>query len=115
MFLFFASLQINDPDPIVWILIYGLMAVACVLSAFGIHSTWMMLIQALGYLIYTVLLWPSVVVWLNSPDRSLLFDDFATMQFPYIEETREFLGLIICLVVLGGIGIRFRVLRHKAG
>jgi hypothetical protein len=29
-----------------------------------------------------------------------LFDDVAKMQYPYIEEAREFLGLFICIAVL---------------
>jgi hypothetical protein len=29
-----------------------------------------------------------------------LFDDLAKMQFPYVEETREFLGLLISILVL---------------
>jgi hypothetical protein len=30
----------------------------------------------------------------------MLFDDIAKMQYPYIEESREFLGLVICILVL---------------
>ena len=101
MFLGFASLQLNDPDPAIWILIYGSMAAVCAMAAYKFYFRPLMLILALGYTIYCIILWPGVLDWLNSPDRSLLFDDLAKMQFPYIEESREFLGLLICLAALG--------------
>lgn len=101
MFLFFALLQINDPDPIVWILIYGVMVLVCGMAAYERYSRRLMLIQAIVYMVYAVTLWPSIMVWIRSEDPSLVFDDLAKMQYPYIEESREFLGLMICLAVLG--------------
>ncbi len=65
-------------------------------------------IQAMVYIIYIALLWQGVIDWLRSPDRSLLFDDLAKMQYPYIEETREVMGLVICLAVLGMLWVRSR-------
>jgi hypothetical protein len=100
MFLAFAALQYNDPDPLLWIFIYGAMTVVCTLAVFEIYALKFMLALAAGYIIYLVILFPGVKDWLASPDRSLLFDDLAKMQYPYIEESREFLGLVICLVVL---------------
>ena len=100
MFLVFASLQLNDPDPITWILIYGAMAVVCVMAAFDYYIRWLMIVQLIGYAVYAIILIPSFWTWLSSPDRSLLFDDLAKMQFPYIEESREFLGLLICITVV---------------
>jgi hypothetical protein len=38
--------------------------------------------------------------WWAQDDKSVLFDDIAKMQHPYIEESREFLGLMICCLVL---------------
>lgn len=100
MFLAFALVQINDPDPLLWIVIYGAMVVVSVMAFLNIYSQTLMIGLATGYCIYAALLFSSAITWLKSDDRSLLFDDIAKMQFPYIEETREFLGLFICLVVL---------------
>lgn len=100
MFFAFAGLQFNDPDPLLWIAIYAAMTVLCALAAFDKYYFKVMLILAAGYLIYLVILYPGVVDWLRSPDRSLLFDDIAKMQYPFIEESREFLGLLICEAVL---------------
>ncbi len=101
MFMAFTYLQFNDPDPLTWILVYGTMVVVCTMAAFNNYKRNLILIQAGAYIIYAVILWPGVMDWLGSPDRSALFDDLAKMEFAYIEETREFIGLLICLAVLG--------------
>ena len=100
MFLAFAFVQVNDPDPILWILIYGVMAVVCILAAFSYASRIAMIILLVGFLGYAILLLPGLREWLAQDDRSVLFDDIAKMQHPYIEESREFLGLLICIIVL---------------
>ncbi len=97
IFLLFAFVQINDPDPFLWILIYGNVAVLCVLAMFRLHYSYWIWATLVFYSIYAVLLVSSAWHWLQSPDRSLLFDDIAKMQNIYIEETREFLGLMICI------------------
>jgi hypothetical protein len=100
MFLAFAFVQINDPDPVLWILIYGAMAVICVMAAFNYYRTWAMFFLLGAFTIYAFLLLPGMREWLAQEDRSMLFDDIAKMQHPYVEESREFLGLMICMVVL---------------
>ncbi len=100
LFLVFAFVQINDPDPFLWILIYVNMTVLCGLAMFKIQYKVWLLITGIIYLVYAVFLFPGALEWFRSPDRSLLFDDLAKMQFPYIEETREFLGLMICIAAL---------------
>jgi hypothetical protein len=97
IFLLFAFVQINDPDPILWILIYGNMAVLSVLAMFKMRFIYWLATTLVLYGIYAALLASGAWEWLQSPDRSLLFDDIAKMQYPYIEETREFLGLLICI------------------
>ena len=100
LFLGFAALQYNDPDPVVWILIYGAMAGVCFMAVRGRYHRPTIIALAAVYIIYALLLSPAILTWLSSDDRSLLFDELAKMQYPYIEETREAIGLVICLVVL---------------
>jgi hypothetical protein len=100
VFVVFAFLQINDPDPAIWILIYGVMAVLCVLAAFGHYYTRVIIPVLLVYLIYGFTYRESILKWLQSDNKAMLFDDVAKMQNLYIEESREFLGLFICIVVL---------------
>jgi hypothetical protein len=114
MFLAFAFVQVNDPDPLLWILIYGAMAVVCVLAAFDYSSRIAMVILLVGFLAYSILLLPGLREWLAQDDKSVLFDDIAKMQHLYIEEAREFLGLIICIVVLGLNLVRSSVFKKNA-
>ena len=100
MFLAFAFLQINDPDPLIWILIYGAMAVVCVMAAFRSYSWPLMIALLVCYIVYSFFYFNGVVEWWGQDDKSALFDDIAKMEHPYIEESREFLGLMICIIVL---------------
>ncbi|GIL21583.1 MAG: hypothetical protein BroJett042_00960 [Bacteroidota bacterium] len=111
MFVSFVAVQFDDPDPILWVFIYSNMVVICVWSVFAVPNKYWIWISAAGYLVYAIFLIPGALDWFQSPDRSLLFDDLAKMQYPYIEETREFLGLIICVVVLLWVGYRFKLHR----
>lgn len=100
LFVVFAFVQINDPDPVVWILIYGATAVTCILAAFRQYHLPVLIGLLVIFTAYSFLFLPGVIDWLQSPDKSLLFDDIAKMQYPYIEESREFLGLFICIMTL---------------
>lgn len=100
VFVLFAFVQVNDPDPVLWILIYGVMAVACVLAAFGYYYSKVLMVILIVYVAYSLVFISGVAEWLRSENKGLLFDDIAKMQYPYIEESREFLGLFICIAVL---------------
>jgi hypothetical protein len=100
MFLLFAFVQINDPDPVIWILIYGAMAVICVLAIFNIFPRKFIIGLLILYALYSLVYIPGVMEWLQKDNKSDLFDDVAKMQHLYIEESREFLGLMICISVL---------------
>jgi hypothetical protein len=76
------------------------MAAICILATFNKYYKIVMVILAVGYLIYGIILFPGLLEWLQTENKSLLFDDIAKMQHLYIEESREFLGLVICLAVL---------------
>lgn len=100
MFVVFAFLQVNDPDPLLWIGIYGAMAILCVLAAFRMFYKWVILALLVAFVGYAIYLFPGVQEWLAQDDKSVLFDDLAKMQYPFVEDSREFLGLVICMVVL---------------
>ena len=100
IFILFAFLQVDDPDSILWILVYGLMAVQCVLAAFSFYLRKAMIVLGIVYLGLSFIYFPGVMEWLQQENKSALFDNLAKMEHLYIEESREFLGLMICLVVL---------------
>ena len=100
MFLLFAFVQINDPDPVVWILIYGAMAVLSIMAIFEFYPIKFTIGLLVLYVLYSIVYIPGVLEWLRQENKAMLFDDVAKMQYPYVEEAREFLGLLICIIVL---------------
>jgi len=100
IFLVFAFLQINDPDPLIWILIYGAMAVVCVMAIFSYYPLRFMILLLVAYMGYSFFYIDGVSEWLKQENKAALFDNVAKMEHLYIEESREFLGLMICIGVL---------------
>jgi hypothetical protein len=100
MFLIFAFVQINDPDPVIWILIYGAMAVFCIMAIFEFYPGKILAGLLALLILYSFVYIPGVMEWIKQDNKALLFDDVAKMQYPYIEQAREFLGLLICVGVL---------------
>jgi hypothetical protein len=100
IFLLFTIVQFNDPDPLYWIFIYLLTAGFSFAVFFNRFYPRLMLLT-IGMILNAAFgLWAGVVEWFRSPDRSLLFDDIAKMQHIYIEEAREFLGLMMALAAM---------------
>lgn len=100
MFIIFAFVQVNDPDPLVWILIYGLVAATCVMAAFDYYLPKVLIGLAVILGGYAIFYFPGLQEWLQHDHKEKLFDNLAKMEYSYIEESREFLGLIICVGVL---------------
>jgi len=102
LFTFSAALQYNDPDPYVWIPIYMYGAVLCWLAFRGKYYPKACLTGILIFSVYAtgLFIWKDGVLdWITQHQAE---DIAATMKAekPWIEETREFFGLIILIVVL---------------
>ena len=102
VFIFFAALQYNDPDPYVWIPIYMYSAILCWLAFRNKFFPKAYLIGIIIYAVYAIGLffWKNGVLdWASKHNAE---DIAATMKAdkPWIEETREFFGLLILIVVL---------------
>jgi lipoprotein signal peptidase len=108
VFLIFAFLQINDPDPLIWILLYGAMAVVCIMAVFSYYPLRFMFALLVVYVGYSVNYFDGVSEWLRQDNKAALFDELAKMEYWWIEEAREFLGLMICVIVLVGYIIQAR-------
>ena len=98
VFIAFAALNLNDPDPAKWVLAYGSVALLFALAVFGRAdrrvSGWLCI--ALGIWMCTML--PGMQDWLEADMPSLTEEMQASN--PYIEEVREFLGLFIAVLAL---------------
>ena len=98
IFLLFTAVQYNDPDPQVWIPIYGYAAVVSGLMYFKIIN-WPMILAGLVFYL-------AGACYLFSPE--IMTDWYAeemantttAMKTTLMEEGREFWGLVICMVVM---------------
>lgn len=104
----FAGVQLNDPDPLLWTFIYFSVAGVCVLGFFSRFYPKLTLALALVLVVYSLWFVPGVRQWLGQDNRVQLFDNVAKMEHPFIEESREFLGLWIAALTLFFYALRGR-------
>lgn len=102
LFIVSAGLQYNDPDPYIWIPIYLMGAVIC-FQAFRekVYPVFILLLSAL-FIIYDLYLFFDkfgVLSWLNEHNAENIAASMKASA-PWIEETREFFGLLILIIVL---------------
>ncbi|HZH65992.1 MAG TPA: transmembrane 220 family protein [Flavisolibacter sp.] len=101
-FTVFAYFNLNDKDAPVWVSIYMLAAITCLLSAFKIYFSLVCLVLISFYLLYAVVLFFStdgVRDWAFKYNRPSLAESMQATK-PYIEKTREFFGLLIISAAL---------------
>jgi hypothetical protein len=91
LFLFACAVQYNDPDPLQWMTIYGLAALACGLWLGRRLPRWMPAVVGIAALGWAVVLAPGVVGRVSIGD---LFESYAMKSEP-VEEAREMGGLLI--------------------
>lgn len=102
LFVLFASLQYNDPDPYIWIPIYGYAAVLCWLAFKNKYFPRAYIAGVVIYLLYAVFLFftkNGVLDWAREHDAENLVQTMKAEK-PWIEDTREFGGLLILITVL---------------
>lgn len=102
LFIIFAGLQYNDPDPYVWMPIYLFGAGCCFYAARGRFSRRAYVIGTFLYLVYAAYLFfdkNGVINWAVEHHGENIAGTMKASQ-PWIEETREFFGLAILIIVL---------------
>jgi hypothetical protein len=110
LFTIFALLQINDPDPYVWIPIYGVVALICFFNAKKKYDRFAHLVILACCIIYGINLLiksDSVVSWFNDHNAESLVENMKATK-PWIENTREFGGLLIISIVTS-----INIFKHK--
>jgi hypothetical protein len=102
IFILFAVVQYNDPDPYLWIPIYLFPAVLCFLATrekfYKNAYTGGFIFYSL-YAVYKLLDQNGVIDWMRFHDAANIAATMKAEQ-PWIEESREFFGLAIILIVL---------------
>lgn len=99
IFILFAVMQLNDPDGIIWFLIYALVAGICLYSAFKRvpkFALWLVIIGLLSYSAFHLTLF---IDYLQTDNKEEIFGEMV-YEKPYLEGTREFLGLWIAALAI---------------
>ena len=102
VFVLFAALQYNDPDPYLWVPIYLYAAVLCWLAARNKFYKKAYLIGIALYALYAlykVFDANGLIDWFTKHHAENIAETMKAEQ-PWIEESREFFGLVILIVVL---------------
>ena len=102
LFVIFAALQYNDPDPFVWIPMYLLAAFLCWRASQDIHHRPLYIAAICIYITYAIYLLfdkNGVISWASEHAAESLVTTMKAEK-PWIEETREFGGLLILILAM---------------
>ncbi|HEX2534724.1 MAG TPA: transmembrane 220 family protein [Chitinophagaceae bacterium] len=102
LFVVAAALQYNDPDPYVWIPLYGYGALFCWRCFRGhFHRVlfWIGLAVYVPYALYLLLEPEGVLAWIREHNAENIAQTMKATR-PWIEATREFFGLLILIGAL---------------
>jgi hypothetical protein len=117
LFIISAFLQYNDPDPYIWIPLYLFGAYLCFEALKRRYRPGLYIAGFLVYIGYALYLFfdkNGVLTWAQEHDAENIA---ATMKAtkPWIEETREFGGLLILIIALIVNAVWLRRLRKATG
>lgn len=102
VFIVFAALQYNDPDPYVWMPIYLYSAALCWLAyrnRFFPRAYLTGVAVYAVYALYKVFDTNGLIDWITKHHAQDIANTMKA-ETPWVEETREFFGLVIIIVVL---------------
>ncbi len=93
----FAALQLNDPDPVLWVLAYGVAAVLTVLSFK--NFVYLRIGMGLLYLVLAVWLFPETYYGVGE----------MVVEKPEVEQARESLGMMVSgILILCGVWLHHK-------
>lgn len=98
--LIFAVLQWNDPDRVIWIAIYLATALLALITYIEVCKPCIQacaIILGIACLIMLMQAVPGAITYLQTSNYAEIFSPMIENK-PYIEQVREFLGLLIVLV-----------------
>ena len=102
VFILFAALQYNDPDPYVWMPIYLYTSALCWLAFRNKFYPGAYLIGIAvytAYALYKMFDTNGLIDWITKHHAQNIADTMKA-ETPWVEETREFFGLVILIIVL---------------
>lgn len=108
LFAFGAIVQVNDPDPLPWMLVYGAAAAACLLAMLRRARWWFPAAVAAACIVWAATIAPRVIGQVPFRDMFGAFE----MKDTGVEESREMYGLF--LIALWMVVIARRAWREAA-
>ena len=93
LFFLFAAVQYNDPDPWIWIVIYGIVAIASFFQWIGKVSDKVLLLFSVVFFAATLSYVPELIGWAEKGFPHIAGE--MKTENPHIELVRETLGLAI--------------------
>lgn len=104
LFVAFAWVQYNDPDPLIWMLVYGAVAVVYALAALDKPHRKLALGVCIGTVGWALTYVPAFWDWIQMGAPSIV--ETMKAEKPYVELTREFLGLVLAAAASGWLAFR---------
>jgi len=95
----FAYVQVNDPDPLLWILAYSVVALICLARSFSYSWKYINLSIHIILVIASLFFIGGAWEWLMTDNKGEIFGEMV-YEKSYIEETREFFGLTIAAIAM---------------
>ncbi len=95
LFILFAAVQYNDPDPYIWVPIYLFTAGVCGYAAYGKYDRNVTLAGLLILGLFMISYIPDVMDWIKMGMPSIV--ETMKAEKKYVELTREFGGLLMCV------------------
>lgn len=102
LFILFAAVQYNDPDPYIWMPIYLYAAFLCWQSIKKKYNPVLYIVGFAAYGLYALYLFfdkTGVLNWAEEHHGENIAETMKATK-PWIEESREFFGLVIVIGVL---------------
>jgi hypothetical protein len=109
LFALSAALQLNDPDPVLWIAVYVAVALLWGMAAFGRFYRPFTVVLLLVLTVWMLTFVPDFVEWVQMGMPTIVGSMKA--EEPHIELVREFGGLFLAVASLVYL---LRIGRHKA-
>jgi hypothetical protein len=99
LFAVFALVQLNDPDPWIWVAMYGFVAVMSGMAFLGKYNKNVLLVGMVISVIWAITLSPGVYDWFANHNTAEIFENMAPGKV-FIETARECFGLLIAFGAL---------------
>ena len=98
IFLLFAYFQWNDPDSFKWIIYYLIIGVLAFTSLLQVNKPVYIYAMLILSAIWMISLLPNAITWVKDGMPTIV--ESMKASSPYIELVREFLGLLISILML---------------